>query len=73
MIDALQQAFELAEQKSEEEQTVIAELILEKLRDEEHWNELLSHPKSTTLLDQMAAQALKEYQAGLTQDLDDVL
>ena len=67
MIDALRQAFELAQQKSVEEQAVIAELILEELRDEEHWNELLAHPKSATLLDQMAAQAHKEYQAGLTQ------
>jgi len=73
MIEALRQAFELAQQKSEEEQAAIAELILEELGDEEHWNELLSHPQSATLLEHMAAQARKEYQAELTQDLDDVL
>lgn len=73
MTEALQRAFELAQQQSEEEQEVIAQLILEEFGAEEHWNELLAHPKSAILLEQMAEQARKEYAAGLTRDLDELL
>lgn len=68
MTEALQRAFELAQQQSEEEQDVIAQLILEEFRVEEGWNELFTHPKSATLLEQLADQARKEYAAGLTHD-----
>jgi len=47
---------------------VIAQLILEEFRVEEGWNELFTHPKSATLLEQLADQARKEYAAGLTHD-----
>ncbi len=73
MIEALRKAFELAQQQPEEEQEVIAQLILEEFRAEECWNELLTHPKSATLLEQLAEQARKEHSAGLTHRIDDAL
>ncbi len=73
MIEALRKAFELAQQQSEAEQEVIAQLILEELRAEEDWSELLTHPKSAKLLDKLAEQVRKEYSAGLTHDLDELL
>lgn len=73
MTDALRRAFEFAQQQPEEEQDVIAQLILEEFRAEENWNELLTHPKSTTLLEQLADQARKEYNAGQTHELEELL
>lgn len=73
MTEALRRAFELAQQQPEEEQEVIAELILEEFMAERQWNELLTSPKSAILLEQMAEQARREYAAGLTQDLDELL
>ncbi|GAC1393820.1 MAG: hypothetical protein NVS4B11_29490 [Ktedonobacteraceae bacterium] len=73
MIEALRKAFELAQQQPEAEQEVIAQLILAEFRAEESWNELLTHPKSVTLLEQLADQARKEHNAGLTHDLDELL
>ncbi len=73
MIESLRKAFELAQQQPEAEQEVIAQLILEEFRAEERWNELLTHPKSVKLLEQLAEQARKEYNAGLTHDLDELL
>lgn len=73
MTETLRQAFELAQQQPEEEQEVIAQLILEECRAEERWNDLLTHPKSATLLERMAEQARKEYTTGLTHDLDEPL
>lgn len=73
MTEALQRAFELAQQQPDEEQEAIAQMIFETFAAEKHWNELLSHPKSATLLDKLAAQAREEYDAGLTHDLDALL
>jgi hypothetical protein len=73
MTEALQRAFELAQQQPEEEQEMIAQLIFEELGAEEHWNELLTHPKSALLLERMAEQARKEYAIGLTRELDELL
>ena len=73
MIEALRKAFELAEQQPEAEQEVIAQFILEEYSAEDRWNELLTQPKSVTLLERLAEQARKEYSAGLTHDLDELL
>lgn len=73
MTEALRRAFEFAQQQPEEEQEVIAQLILEEIRTEEDWNELLTHPKSATLLEQLADQARKEYAVGITHELDELL
>jgi hypothetical protein len=40
---------------------------------EARWAELLSDPNGIALLDQMAEEALAEYDAGDTQDLDELL
>ncbi len=73
MTEALRRAFELAQQRPEEEQEMIAQLVLEELGAEERWNELFTDPKSATLLEQMAEQARKEHAAGLTRDFDELL
>ncbi len=73
MTETLRRAFELVQQQPEEEQEVIAQLILEELGAEEHWNQLLTHPKSAILLERMAEQARKDYAADLTRDLDELL
>ena len=73
MIEVLQRAFELAQQQPEAEQELIAQFILEELKIEEVWNELLIHPKSETFLEHLAEQARKEHSAGLTHDLDELL
>ena len=73
MIEALRKAFELAQQQPEAEQEVIAQFILEEFRAEENWNELLAHPKSAILLEQLADQARREHRAGLTHDHHELL
>jgi len=73
MIESLQRAFELAQQQPEAEQEVIVQLNLEELKSEEVWSELLSHPKSATLMKHLAEQACKEHRIGLTHDLDELL
>ena len=73
MIESLQRAFELAQQQPEAEQELIAQFILEELKIEEVWNELLIHPKFETFLEHLAEQARKEHSARLTHDLDELL
>ncbi len=73
MTEALKRAFELAQQLPEDEQNVIAQLILEEMQAEERWNELLNDPRSEKALDEMVAEALAEDEAGLTCDLDELL
>ncbi|HEY7349701.1 MAG TPA: hypothetical protein VH599_15400 [Ktedonobacterales bacterium] len=58
---------------TEDEQKVIAQLILELLQAERRWNELFNDPRSEKALDEMVAEALAEDAAGLTRDLDELL
>ena len=73
MTEALQRALEVVRQQPDDIQDMIAQLILEELQAEERWDELLASPKSATLLEQMAEQARKEYRAGRTHDIDELL
>lgn len=50
------------------EQDAIATMILEELEDEHRWDE--SFTRSPDLLTKLAAQAMAEYHAGKTQELD---
>jgi hypothetical protein len=71
MIEALKRAIELAQQLPEEEQQVLAHLMLEEMQAEARWEDLFNDPRSEVLLERMAAEAHQEYAAGLTRDLDD--
>ena len=69
MIDKLKEAFALAEQRSEQEQQVLAELLLEELRASRRWDELLADPRSEALLERMTAEALAEDDASETEEI----
>lgn len=69
MTNLLQQAFEKASQLSEEDQERIALLLLNELKADEHWDDLLSSPESQSLLEEMATRALAEHRAGRTRPL----
>ena len=68
MIEQLRQAFALAERQSEQEQQVLANLLLEEMRAEERWEALFIDPRSGPLLERMVAEALAEDEAGETED-----
>lgn len=69
MIDKLKEAFALAEQRSEQEQQALAELLLEELQASKRWDELFADPRSDTLLERMAAEALAEDDADQTEEI----
>ncbi|HBK22079.1 MAG TPA: hypothetical protein DEF27_00705 [Oscillatoriales bacterium UBA8482] len=50
------------------QQDAIATMILEELEDERRWDE--SFTRSPDLLSKLAAEAMAEYRAGKTQELD---
>ena len=50
MIEALKRAIELAQQLPEEEQQVLAHLMLEEMQAEARWEELLNDPRSEILI-----------------------
>src|SRR5437764_8272890 len=55
MIERLRQAFALAEQRSEQEQQMLADLLLAEMQAEEQWEALFADPRSDTLLERMVA------------------
>jgi len=67
MIEPLKHAFELAEQRSEDEQRALASLLLEELQAEERWSALLADPRSSILLDRLVSEALAEDRADATE------
>lgn len=69
MIDKLKEAFALAEQRSEQEQQALAELLLEELQASRRWDELLADPRSEALLQGLVAEALAEDDAGETEEI----
>ncbi len=69
MIAALKQAFERAAQQSEEEQTALAALIMQTLDDDAKWEALLADPLTPQALDRLAAEAIAEDDAGLTEEI----
>ncbi len=75
MIDTLRRLIERLEQLPEDEQAEIArriEPIIEDA-DERKWDELLATPESIAFLDELAAEAAREREAGLLIDLDEAL
>lgn len=69
MIDALKQAIERAEQQPEEEQAVLAAVIMQTLDDDAKWAALFADPLTPRALDLLAAEALAEDDAGQTEEI----
>lgn len=69
MIERLRDAFALAEQRSEQEQETLANLLLEELGAEARWNALFADPRSDKLLERLVAEALAEDDAGETEEI----
>ncbi len=67
MIEQLKQAFELAQHRSEQEQQMLATLLLEEMQAEDRWETLFADPRSDELLGQLVAEALAEDNAGDTE------
>ena len=68
MTTLLEKAFAKAAELSDSEQDVLARWILEELEDEERWQ--ASFAKSQDILARLADEALAEFEAGLTEELD---
>ncbi|MBE9047384.1 hypothetical protein IQ255_23790 [Pleurocapsales cyanobacterium LEGE 10410] len=68
MTELLNQAVARIKNLPDNEQDAIATIILEELEDEMKWEQAFSH--SQDLLAELAAEAMTEYRAGKTQELD---
>ncbi|MBW4663309.1 MAG: hypothetical protein KME01_03770 [Chroococcus sp. CMT-3BRIN-NPC107] len=68
MTKLLEQAIARLKDLPTNEQDAIAVIILEELEDETRWDE--SFAKSKDTLAKLAAEAMAEYHAGKTQELD---
>lgn len=68
MTELLEQAIAKVRNLSENEQDTIAAIILEELEDETKWDK--SFTNSQDLLASLAGEAMQEYQAGETEELD---
>ena len=64
----LQKAFEEAAKLPDNEQEALGQWLLEELASERRWDELFS--RSSDKLAALSKEALAEYRAGRTQDLD---
>ncbi|MFM9101627.1 MAG: hypothetical protein ACKOPS_09925, partial [Cyanobium sp.] len=62
MTQALSEAVASAAKLPEEEQNVLAAILLEEMESEERWSALFSG--SQNLLEQMASEAIQDFQAG---------
>lgn len=68
MTELLEQAIARLKTLPTDKQDAIATLILEELEDDRRWDE--SFARSPDLLAKLAAEAMAEYRAGKTQELD---
>jgi hypothetical protein len=68
MTELLEQAIARLKTLPTDKQDAIATLILEELEEEQRWDE--SFARSPNLLAKLAAEAMAEYRAGKTQELD---
>lgn len=68
MTERLEQAIARLKTLPADRQDAIASLILEELEDDQRWDE--SFARSPDLLAKLAAEAMAEYRAGKTQELD---
>lgn len=70
MTQALSAAVASAAKLPEEEQNVLAAILLEEMESEERWSGLFSG--SQNLLEQMANDAIQDFQAGQVQPIDEL-
>lgn len=68
MTERLEQAIARLKTLPSDKQDAIATLILEELEEEQRWDD--SFARSPDLLANLAAEAMAEYRAGKTQELD---
>ncbi|MGL6343411.1 MAG: hypothetical protein ACRC80_30255 [Waterburya sp.] len=68
MTELLEQAIAKIKNLPDNEQDTIAAIILEELEEETEWGQAFAN--SQDLLASLAAEAMQEYQAGETQELD---
>ena len=68
MTELLEQAIAKVKNLSDSEQNAIATIILEELEDETKWDK--SFASSQDLLANLAGEAMNEYKAGKTEELD---
>ena len=68
MTELLEQAIALLKNLPVNDQNAIAAMILEELEDEDQWDATFA--KSQDTLAKLAAEAMAEYRAGTTQELD---
>jgi len=68
MTELLKKAIERVKQLAASEQDAIAAMILEEIADEEQWD--VAFARSQDGLAKLAAQAMEEYRAGKTEELD---
>jgi hypothetical protein len=68
MTKLLEQAFQAAAMLPPEEQDLLANRLLVELADEQRWDALFA--QSQDQLENLAEEALKEHEAGLTETLD---
>ena len=68
MTDLLEKAFAEAAKLPEQEQEALAQWILQELESEKRWDELFE--RSQDILAELGEEALAEFRAGKTQELD---
>ena len=71
MTSLLQEAIQKATTLPEEQQNVLAAILLEEMESERRWQE--SFARSTDALDKLAEEALEEHRLGKTRDLSELL
>ncbi len=70
MTNLLQHAFNVASELPEEQQDMVAQVLLDEMESERKWDELFSRPESEELLNRMAEETLADYEEGLTEPLN---
>ncbi len=70
MTDLLQHAFKVASELPEEQQDMLAQILLDEIESERKWDDLFSRPESEELLSRMAEETLADYKVGLTEPLN---
>jgi hypothetical protein len=68
MTTLLEQVFAEAAKLPAQEQEALAAWLIEELKSDRHWSQLLE--SSSDILEQLADEALAEFRAGRTQVLD---
>jgi len=70
MTQALSAAVASAAKLPDEEQNVLAAIMLEEMESEQRWSDLFAG--SQNLLEQMASEAIQDFQAGRVQPIDEL-